>query len=138
MKKLLLISTVITLITSSCDYFEKQKITGHYYLVSVDTKYSTEIDYYFEPDANGGATVVRESVFAVGYNEKYIVAKQHPVDNDLGSRYPNRKITNYFIIPIESRCILYETPLDEFQFSQEKIKLGIEDLQFTIIDHRLE
>ena len=63
MKKLLLISIVLTLITSSCDYFKKRKITGHYYLVAVDINYNTALCYDDEPDSKGSSIVVSACVF---------------------------------------------------------------------------
>jgi hypothetical protein len=39
------------------------------------------IVYYFRNDEVSNTTVVAETVFAVGFNDKYIIAKQHPASD---------------------------------------------------------
>jgi len=69
---------------------------------------------------NGGSIPrVTEQVFAVGYDGRYVVAKQHP--------NRDKKITNYFIINAQKDSKMADNrdvvigPLNEREF-QEKVK----------------
>ncbi len=69
---------------------------------------------------NGGSIPrVNEQVFSVGYDGRYVVAKQHPNQD--------KKITNYFIIDAQRDSKMADNkdvvtgPLNEREF-QEKVK----------------
>jgi hypothetical protein len=134
MKKLMFITTFFL---ASCGMAEKHKITGNYYLVAVDTDDEMALAYHEPSDGSNYATIVDNCVFAVGYNDKYIIAKQHPW-NFMSSKRPNKEVTNYYIVPIGSIYIPNNKPLNEFQFDQERKRLGIENIQFTIVYKDLE
>ena len=75
-------------------------------------------------------------VAKVGYNDDYIIAKQHPQQGDFYSE-PDFSITNYFIIDIKENERGYKQgvigPLTESQFDTKLDELGVKDkIQFTI------
>jgi hypothetical protein len=93
--------------------------------------------YYDPPYSSGGITVVQCCVFAVGNNDKYIIAKQHPYD-PTSSKGPDKSITNYFIVPVEDyhnwiKNNIKIAPLSQSEFDQKRKELGIENIQFTIV-----
>lgn len=50
-------------------------------------------------DGDYTVSVVGPTVFSLGYNDSFIILKQHPIgDNDV----INKSITNYYIIPLTS------------------------------------
>ncbi len=51
--------------------------------------------------------VVSSTVFAIGYDSEFIIAKQHP---RTFPNHPNKSIVNYFIIPLKLKV---EISLDE-------------------------
>ena len=101
----IIITLVLINLFFSCDGINKNQIIGRYYLVAVDTDDNMTIGY--EIDKNGNTVdVAGETIFSVGNNDKYIIAKQHP--------NRNKSIVNYFIIPIYK----------EFTYSPEKGLIG--------------
>jgi len=79
--------------------------------------------------------IVERTVFAVGYNKKFIIVKQHPKGN--------KEYTNYFVIPLvnkisESTSENIYGPLNNDEFEKLKTKLDIKNLDFTIVYKNLE
>ena len=85
---------------------------GPYVLIWIDAPSSTTLSY----DVGGGTSVGRidETVFSVGRNDRYIVAKQHPRGD--------KSITNYFFIekatdqPYADPHDVVVGPLSEMEF----------------------
>jgi hypothetical protein len=108
---------------SSCGLFDSEIEwhAGPYALVGIDTSDNSSI--YF--DLGGGNLIGRvgSTVFAVGWDGRYLVAKQHP-NND-------RNQTNYFIVdskndgPYVDRGKVVTGPLTalEFQRKANEMKL---------------
>lgn len=72
--------------------------------------------------------VLEETVFAVGFNDKYIIAKQHPADD--------RAIINYYIVPIYKENTLSPEKgvigaLTLKQFNEKRKELNISNVKFT-------
>jgi hypothetical protein len=79
--------------------------------------------------SSGAAGVVPPMVFAYGWNNKFIIAKQHPiVDNS--PFIVDIAITNWFIVEVKSEKI--HGPLSEQEYIELRQKLGVPDaLIFT-------
>ncbi|HLX54181.1 MAG TPA: hypothetical protein VKR58_09575 [Aquella sp.] len=107
----------------------KDHLVGIYYLAAADDDRQCSLTTHEPSDGGNYGNVVNQTVFAVGYNEKYIIAKQHPDEN--------RKITNYFIVPVEQHITRENLknlmgPLTYDQFLAKRHELSIPDsLQFT-------
>lgn len=111
----------------------KQPLTSGYALYAYSSHEDMTIEYF---DKYGGFEIVGPTVFAIGYNNDFIIAKQHP------AIYPekeNKAITNYFIIPLKkpiswtSQSVAMG-PYTETEFLQMKARLKIADtLCFSII-----
>ena len=131
--KPILPALLLSVMTISCDGLHKEHITGNYYLVSTD--YVDE-DLSVSYDLGDGSYigVVNETVFAVGYNKDFIIAKQHPAKE---INNPDKSITNYFIVPITNKVDKWPDenkigPLTELEFLIKRKELNIpEDLTFT-------
>ena len=113
---------------SGCGFVHDERLTGDYRLIAVDTFDQMSVSR----SLSGGDTVGRidETVFAVGWNDRYIVAKQHPANN--------RTVTNYYFLDI-SRDSTYADPsksvtgpLTEAAFQQHKAELKLPDFTRTI------
>jgi hypothetical protein len=131
----------------------------------------------------GGVAIIPETVFAVGYNDDFIIAKQHPNNDDTISwnninehetweldsipsdtlsnqhsyvkingkwhgisngrnrhdeLYPDKKVTNYYIIDIRTKENIYKF-ISEDAYNLKRKELGIpNDLIFSIVDKELE
>ncbi len=97
--------TIFTIIVCfsivSCGSSHDEKITGVYSLSAIDTDQQMSIYYTFED--GGGVGRINETVFACGFNDRYIVAKQHPKGD--------KSIINYYYLDI-SKDSRYAEPSD--------------------------
>lgn len=89
-KQLLLLLTLLVLSGCLSDYNYNQEITKGYSLGAMDEKENMSL--YVSNDGYD-VGIVSETVFAVGYNDSFIIVKQHPNNN--------RSITNHYIIPLK-------------------------------------
>jgi len=107
----------------SCKGVSEEQVIGNYYLVAMDyVKEETSLSYKLEDGNSVG--VVDKTVFAVGFNDNYIIVKQHPSNN--------RTITNYYIVPIYKESTLSPEkgligPLTLEQFNEKRKELNISD-----------
>ena len=113
----------------SCqDFVENRKISGNYYLISVDIL--TDRCICYKDDDGGFRGITNNCIVAVGYDDNFIIAKQHPVT---ASYEINSSITNYYIIPLNKPVIKYYEeknvigPLSEKDFELKKKELGVSD-----------
>jgi hypothetical protein len=104
--------------------------SGPYALTWVDLPDEVMLSYDL---GNGGwATLVDSRVFAVGANQQYVVAKQHP--------HGDKTVTNYFIIeiragrPVQDRISKDAVigPLDEKTFRQKAADLALPSFTKTL------
>ena len=105
-----------------------EKLTGPYRLSATDSDLQMHVSYKL----TSGDTVGRipETVFSVGWNDRYIVAKQYPKNN--------RAITNYFYLEI-ARDNEYADPsesvtgpLSADEFEKKRSELGLPVFSRTI------
>ncbi|MFM9839312.1 MAG: DUF3997 domain-containing protein [Cyclobacteriaceae bacterium] len=118
----------------------KEKVIGNYYLVAADDGAGCILSYH-EGDEYNYDGIIEATVFAVGWNNKFIIAKQHP---RTFPHPPNKNITNYFILSINEKSdqkngeALFG-PLTLEQFNVKRKKLGVpDDLEFTKVFKDLE
>jgi len=101
---------------------------GNYALTWVDSYNSMALSYSTGPDRWG--TVIESQVFAVGSDERYIVARQHPQGS--------RSVTMYFIVdkaqPPNSRDLTKTVvgPLSEQAFATKQAELKLPAFSKTI------
>lgn len=114
-------------------------LIGKCYLGAVDIAEETAI--YYKESEYLYSPIVRSTVFAVGFDNNFIIAKQHPF------AFPNvidRSVTNFYIVAIDSldslrpeKCVI--GPLTEEQFLQKRGELSVpNELSFTITNEDLE
>lgn len=117
-----------------CDTYEKH-LTGPYDLSAIDI--DEEMAIYYRSNNGGGICRVPPTVFAVGWNKRYIIAKQHPRSN--------HNITNFYILDMkkdheyakESEYLI--GPIRQNAFNQKMKELNLlGSLDFTIVYHSLK
>jgi hypothetical protein len=101
----------------------------------IDLPDNQGISFSKKRNSTARAKIIGCYVFAVGKNEDYIIAKQHP-SNDRFCKNPDLKVTNYFIIENvslnnEENYTIYG-PMDTNKFEIMRKELDIEDLEFSI------
>jgi len=131
---------VLILILIGCDGMDNEHIVDRYYIGTIDFV-ENGMALYCQLDDGNYIGVINETVFAIGYNEDFIIAKQHP------AKFPNppdKSITNYFIVPIKDK--VHQSPdenkigpLTETEFIAKRKELGVpEELTFTKVLKDLE
>jgi len=102
-------------------------LVGPYRLGAIDVL--EQMSVYYDLGNGSEAGRIDETVFSVGWNEHFIVAKQHP-KND-------RKVTNFFVLSIEKDSINADPsasvsgPLTEVEFKRRKSELKLPDFTTT-------
>lgn len=110
----------------------EQNLTDKYWLLAINTM--DEMSIWYDSDL-----IIDETVFAVGYNDKFIIAKKHPKDLENGI---NKNVTYYYIIEI-NKDLKNEhkpsSPLTLKQFEHKRKQLNIANkLDFTIVFEELK
>jgi len=108
---------------AGCDVFIDQDLAGGYRVLAIDTVEMSMITGSRDSDVKGG---VGPMVFAYGWNQNFIIAKQHPNE----SFNVDTNITNWFIIEVASREV--HGPLTEKEYVELRKELGVPDaITFT-------
>lgn len=122
---------------SSCSLFnnEFEVITGRYNVGYTNREeYRVICENYTAEGDIGGIIVVDPYVFAVGNNDEFIIAKQHPIPGDDHEGEPDINITNYFVIDINkkfSKDASVVGPLSVAQFDSIRAAWNISNIQFN-------
>lgn len=122
------------LLGTSCFWFVAyhEQINDKYYLGATDTLDQMSVWYDL---GDGGIGRIGETVFSVGWDERYIIAKQHPLNQ--------RAITNYYILDMAKDDAFADPeesvigPLDEEDFQLKLQEMGL-SLDFTVTINALE
>jgi hypothetical protein len=106
----------------------------------IATDVGEDMSLGFKHSESGYWIMVKSTVFAVGFNDEFIIVKQHP---RTFPDQPDKSITNYFIVPIYSRTIHSMDddvigPLGKEDFDKKRIELGIADITFTRVLEELK
>ncbi|WP_431472169.1 hypothetical protein I5168_00910 [Nonlabens sp. SCSIO 43208] len=110
----------------------EQEITGDYWLLA--NGYLDEMSIWHFPGNHKSNLIVGETVFEVGHNKDFIIAKRHPKDSTNGV---NKKVTFYHLIKIsetgESNDLTYE------QYLNKRKELNVpEELDFDTVFQELK
>ncbi len=116
------------LLVSGCGFVHDEHIIGPYRLIAVDVDDQMSISY----DLGDGSAVGRidETVFAFGFDQRFIVAKQHPNGD--------RSVTNFFYLDMTKDSKYAEPkdsvtgPLTEKQFESEAARLNLPKFSRTL------
>ena len=115
-------------VLSGCGFVHDERLTGDYRLIAIDVLEQMSVSRSLP----GGDTIGRidETVFAVGWNDRYVVAKQYPANN--------RSVTNYYYLDM-SRDNAYADPsqsvtgpLTEAEFKRHQAELTLPDFRRVI------
>jgi hypothetical protein len=126
---------VLLFVLQGCSLFnnEFEYLAGRYNVGYANRKeYRVICESMLEPDDKGGIIVVPAYVFAVGHNNDYIIAKQHPIPGDDHEGEPDVNVTNYYVIDVHRKhspnAIL--GPYSLAQFDSVRAEFNITSLQF--------
>lgn len=117
-------------LVSGCGFVHDENITGPYRLIAVDVDDQMSVCYDLEGKSAVGR--INETVFAYGFDQRYIVAMQHPNNN--------RRVTNYFYLDMskDSRyadpSVSVSGPFSKAEFEAVSQQLNLPKIT-RIIDH---
>jgi hypothetical protein len=120
---------------SGCLFDEttNRKVIGSYHLETVNGLEDLQLTYKKGGGEGIYNTIIPSTVFAVGNNQKYIIAKRHPCS---GLFTVDKSITEYYILPITDtidwKNIGLIGPLNLKEFDEKRNLIGIQDIKFTI------
>jgi len=113
------------------------KIVGRYIVLWIDLQETQTISELDEFDSSSSTEIIPEYVFAVGHNQDFIIAKQHPTNGFEGGSKVDTKITNYYIVDVNRKIIKTEKnvfgPLDINKFDSLRTVLRINKIEFNQI-----
>jgi hypothetical protein len=125
---LAVIPITVALLVSGCGFVHDEHIVGPYRLIAVDIDEQMSISYDL---GNGSAAGrINETVFAYGYNERYIVAKQYPNGD--------KSITNYYYLDMTKDSMYADLsasvtgPLSQTEFEAASVRLSLPNFTRTI------
>ncbi len=125
----IIISTLLYLIVfsvSGCRGFAYEKrMVGKYGLVATDVMEQMSVCKFH---SNGATVLIPKTVFAVGWNDDFIIAQQHPCElNRI-----NREETCFYILRISDEMV--EKYSDEQSFQEGRKRLNVSGkLGFTLV-----
>jgi hypothetical protein len=108
---------------------------GPYVLIAIDTEAQMSLAFDSHGKRDG---LVGPTVFAVGADDRFVVAMQHPCDDGI---HFDRAVTNYFIVdrateasPGGPRSPEVEGPLSKAEFDDLSRELGLPGFSKTFAD----
>lgn len=117
----------------------KENLTKGYSMSAMDVM--TDMSLVFENEEGYSFDVVTSTVFAVGYNDEFIIIMQHPREFP---NPPDKSVINHFIIPLEDRVSGSPEsnvvgPFSKGEFEIKRRELGIpDDLIFSKVIKELQ
>ena len=120
----------------SCGFVYKQHLTGNYYLIAVDTKDDMDVCYHRQTDDALYIGITGASVYAVGYDDDFILVKAYRAlrdSMDISLQRYDKNTTEYYIIPVNNTQEAWEAQENKFRafskkdFEVKRRKLGVSD-----------
>jgi hypothetical protein len=106
----------------------QKKLSGKYCLQATDTLEQMHLCVLM-PNGDCEGDLVPQTVYAVGWDEQFIIAKQHP---SAFGRPIDRTVTYFYIVRVSDGKV--SDRLDERSFNVERSKLGVpRELSFTLV-----
>ena len=125
-QRFLLFSSLIIFLSSCLFDSDSDKIIYDYETIWIDIPQTRSI--------SKGEEIVPAYVSEIGYNLKYIIAKQHPIKTgNIYTVYPDT--TNYFIIELTGNTFQDKPvygPLSKVSFDSLRKRLNITDIKFKM------
>lgn len=114
---------------SGCGFVHDEHITGPYRLIAVDIDEQMSVSC----DLGDGSAIgrINETVFSYGFNQRYIVAKQHPEGD--------RSITKYYFLDMTKDSKYADPSMSVFgPFSQAEFEAESQRLDLPAFSRTLE
>lgn len=121
----------ITFLTGCLFDSGSYRITGKYVVTWIDLPQNQMLAKEDKLHSSNSSIIIEPYIFAVGHNENYIIAKQHPTNGFEGGYKIHADTTNYYIIDIYKEMDKVFGPLTLKQFDSLKTEFKIGNLGFS-------
>jgi hypothetical protein len=111
----------------ACGFVHDEHIDGPYRLVAIDVSADMAVCYELRDGCIGR---IPETVYAVGFNAKYLVAARHPNNDRSKSEY--YYLTRALDEPLADPSTSVRGPFDAGEFEAESMRLGLPSLSRTL------
>ena len=134
----ILIIIILSSLTGCFGLFDSgsDRIIGKYIILWIDLQENQTISEQFELNSSSSTQIVPEYVFAVGHNNDFIIAKQHPTSGFEGGFEIDTSITNYYVIDMNRKILLkgnkHFGPLTKTEFDSLRLDLNITNIEFDM------
>lgn len=112
-------------------------ITGKFIVVWIDSPANQKISEQLELNSQSSTQLIPEYVFAVGHDNDFIIAKQHPTSGFKAGFDVDATITNYYIIDMNSKIFIEDErvkgPLTKNEFDSLRKILEIDRIRFDML-----
>jgi len=130
-KNIILILLIILFLQGCLFDSHSDRIIDKYIVLWIDLPENQVLAKEDELNSSNSSSIIAPYIFAVGHNEHYIIAKQHPTNGFEGGYKIHVDTTNYYIIDIYKEKDKIFGPLNQSQFDSLKIRFGIKNLEFS-------
>ena len=136
MKTVISLFFLLLPLMQSCGFVYKQHLTGNYYLIAVDTKDDMDVCYHRQTDDALYIGITGASVYAVGYDDDFILVKAYRAlrdSMDISLQRYDKNTTEYYIIPVNNTQEAWEAQENKFRafskkdFEVKRKELGVSD-----------
>ncbi len=100
-------------------------VSGKYSTLWIDLEQNRSLCEELD-NARSWSTLIEPYIFAVGHNDDFIIAKQHPAENGK----INLAVTNYYIVDITTAEAKVSGPHPEKAFEKLRKDIGAEKITF--------
>jgi len=129
--RLLLLLLIISFLQGCLFDSHSDRIIDKYIVLWIDRPQNQFLAKESELNSSSSSDIIAPYIFAVGHNDHYIIAKQHPTNGFEGGYKIHVDTTNYYIIDIYKEKDKIFGPLNQNQFDSLKIRFGIDNLDFS-------
>ncbi|MDE3182018.1 MAG: DUF3997 domain-containing protein [Bacteroidota bacterium] len=130
-KNILLLFLTVSFLTGCLFDSHSDRIIGKYEVIWIDLPQNQMLAKEDKLHSSSASVILDPYIFAVGHNENYIIAKQHPTNGFEGGYIIHTDTTNYYIIDIYKERDKVFGPLTLKQFDSLKTEFKIDNLQFN-------
>jgi hypothetical protein len=133
-----LLSWALMAVTLSGCLFDSgsKRIVGRYIVLWIDEPENQTLSLQSATSASSSSVIILPYVFAVGHNDRFIIAKQHPTNGFAGGYKMDTGITLYYIIDTKTKT-RYEDytlygPLTLTKFKGLCVRFNLQQVSFDV------
>ena len=135
LRNYVLVSFLACMLTSCGGFVYKKEIANGYYLIAIDSDEQMALG---RKSDSSYITVIPETIFAIGWDESFIIAKQHPRTSSFPQGYKvNKDETFFYLLRIKDDQVFGPMPEPAYLKKRNELRVD-ENLSFTKVFSNLQ